>query len=40
MNNLFGIEKISVGDCQELTIQSINAYAKALTKGIKMEQYQ
>ncbi|WP_340112636.1 phosphoadenosine phosphosulfate reductase domain-containing protein [Maribellus mangrovi] len=27
MDNLFGIEKISVGDCQELTIQSINAYA-------------
>ena len=26
-NNLFGIEKISVGECQELTIQSLNAYA-------------
>ena len=25
--NLFGIEKISVGECQELTIQSLNAYA-------------
>lgn len=25
--NLFGIEKISVGDCQELTIQSLMAYA-------------
>lgn len=27
MENLFGIEKISVGDCQELTIQSLKAYA-------------
>ncbi len=26
-DNLFGIEKISVGDCQELTIQSLKAYA-------------
>lgn len=25
--NLFGIEKISVGECQELTIQSMNTYA-------------
>lgn len=25
--NLFGIEKISVGDCQELTIRSLEAYA-------------
>lgn len=26
-DNLFGLEKISVGDCQDLTIQSIKAYA-------------
>lgn len=27
MDNLFGIEKISIGDCQDLTIQSLKAYA-------------
>ncbi len=27
MSNLFGIEKISLGECQELTIQSMKAYA-------------